>query len=59
MLYNLSKAINWKAITERKCKQIACYNEQENAAHIENQYQVGDRVLKRMNCILCNTQKEG
>ena len=52
MLFNLSKAIDWKAITERKRKQIARDNERENAARISHQYQVGDRVLKKTTRIL-------
>ncbi|GFH49966.1 hypothetical protein CTEN210_06442 [Chaetoceros tenuissimus] len=58
MMFNLSKAIDWKAITERKRKQIARDNERENAARISHQYKVGDRVLKTTNRILRKFSKK-
>ena len=46
MLFNIQKAIDWKAITERKRKQITKDNKRENAVRIPHQYQVGDEVLR-------------
>ncbi|GFH50538.1 hypothetical protein CTEN210_07014 [Chaetoceros tenuissimus] len=58
MMFNLSKAIDGKAIIERKRKQFARDNERENAARISHQYQVGDRVLKKTNGILRKFSKK-
>ena len=46
MLFNLKKAINWKAITENKRKQIARDNIRENSVRIPHEYKVGDEVLR-------------
>lgn len=46
MLFNMSKVINWKIITENKRKQIARDNNRENARRIAHSYSVGDEVLR-------------
>ena len=46
MLFNMKKAINWKLISENKCKKIAHNNERENAGRIAHTYKAGDEVLR-------------
>lgn len=58
MLFNLKKVINWKSITENKRRQIARDNERENAARIDYEYQIGDRVLRKKKGILRKFSKK-
>lgn len=38
--------INWKKITDKKRKKVACDNKGENQNRIPHEYAVGDTVLK-------------
>ena len=44
MLFKIKKSINWKLITDNKCKQIIRNNTRENTGRIPHTYNVGDRV---------------
>ena len=46
MLFNITKVIDWKLITERKVKQVQKDNNRENSKRIPHEYSVGDRVFR-------------
>ena len=46
MLFNITKVIDWKLITERKVKQVQKDNNRENSKRIPHEYSVGDKVFR-------------
>ena len=46
MLFNITKVINWKLITERKRLQVQKDNSRENSKRIPHEYKVGDQVFR-------------
>ena len=46
MLFNITKVIDWKLITERKVKQVQKDNNRENSKQIPHEYSVGDKVFR-------------
>ena len=46
MLFNITKVIDWKLITQNKIKQVRKDNARENSKRIPHKYKVGDRVFQ-------------
>jgi hypothetical protein len=58
MLFDIPLIADWKQIGEHRQRQTDLGNKRENKTHVDYDYKVGEKVLIRMDGILCKAESK-